>query len=478
MRTERGSVPLWRLSGESWALWMEGALTELSRFQDVLNQANLFPVADGDTGHNMVRTLEAAVKAIREAAPDRLDVLARAAADGALMGARGNSGVILSQLLAGFAEAMEGKATAEPLDFQEGLARAAARARQQVANPVEGTILTVADQIATGIQVDGDVVQGLESAVEAGERALRQTTEVLPVLRGTGMVDAGAMGYVALLRGWLFAARGEIVLPGVDQKISSAESPAHPALESPESNYYDVEALLYHIRHPHPETWLREALTAIGDSVVIAPGRDQIKVHVHTEQAVPLMEILTRVGDIRQMEWLDMRAQVEARHPGSKLTVVAPPEAEPLFGEHVRVMDPTAAVDQSHLIWVNPDLVLEQAVAVESVAEALHVMVEYADDEDWETNRARMLELLSKTTRYAVFRQPEGFWFDGTCYADREALRMGVQEALEKLGPGVVTMYLSHKASGEEAAFWQEALDAELVPVPQSNPWMEIVWQP
>ncbi len=450
---------------------MVQAQCELIGLREELNRANVFPVADGDTGYNMASTLSGAVEAVKAQGHGPLGRMWQVLADGALVSARGNSGVILSQLLAGFAEAASGQATWEAEDLKRGFRRAAERARKQVAEPVEGTMLTVADAMADGARGDGDLVLCLDSALRAGEASLKQTTELLPALRGTGLVDAGAMGYVGMVRGWLRAARGERageILVEADR--SSKPSPG----KIPTTNFYDVEALLCHFRHPNPEEWLALQLPTVGDSIVIAPGLDQIKVHVHVEDPVALMKIFTAVGDIRQMEWLDMRQQVAERR-AEALVVVAPREATALFGDSVRVVSPEEATDRPGLLWVNPGLSLSEAVAAPSLAAAAEALLEFQEGEPWVENRARLETVLKQMRRHSVERRGSLWRWDGRTFETREALGRVLKQELSQ--PGITTVYLSQKASGEEAAFWQEVLDAELVQVPQSNPWMEIIWR-
>lgn len=458
--------------------WMSAGLAEIESQRQRLDQYNLFPVPDGDTGRNMTGTVAAAVDAMRTGVDESLGSVLERIADGALMGARGNSGVILSQIFAGFAEVGRGKVYFEVAQLKEALARAAERARQQVANPVEGTILTVADAIAAGALDDGDLTSSLEAAVKAGEDALAKTADQLPQLVGSGLVDAGALGYVSVLRGWLRAARGEYspqalldqrpsVSQGVGENMFSAAAVTY---------YYDVEALLYRFKVDDPETMLASRLSAVGDSIVIAPGLHAVKVHVHTDKPVALLEILTDVGDIRQMEWLDMRAQVEAQHGERRLVVVADRTLHPLFDGMCAVLDPDQADDTPDTLWVQPVLDLEQGLAVPTVGLAGQAALEYVPGDPWEVNKERMQAQLAAMRHWIVLRQQDGYCVNGQTYTEAEALRDAVVQDLDDIG--VLTIYLSQHARREEAAYWQDALGAELVQVPLGVPWMEIVWQP
>lgn len=454
---------------------MEGGLAELKHHQAQLNQLNVFPVPDGDTGNNMVATVESAVRAMRAGGAAALSVVLAHLSDGALAGARGNSGVILSQIFTGFAEAAEGRTAFEAADLKRALRSAARRARSQVTQPVEGTILTVADAMASGCQDDGDLLTCLHTAVMAGEAALARTAEELPVLRATGWVDAGALGYVALVRGWLRAARGE-VLP----RVSVAANLPHMPMTVADDDipyYYDVEALLYQLRREDSEAWLRDQLSTIGDSIVIAPGTRQLKVHVHTDQPVALMQMLTAVGDIRQMEWLDMRQQVRDRQEaGSGLTVVVARESHGLFQDAHRVTTPEAAGDADDMLWVAPEKSLTKALGVPSLGMAGQAVLEYVPGDSWADNKARMEQALGRMRLWRVERQGEQYALDERVFDGRNPLAQAVSQDMDTIG--IVTLYLSQYATREEAAFWQEALNAELVQVPHRDPWMEIVWQP
>ncbi len=471
----QSAPPLWRLVGVTFMEWMEAGLEELRRQQEVLDRWNVFPVADGDTGRNMVATLEGAVLAMRSAPGDGLDAVSARAADGALMAARGNSGVILSQILAGIAESCRDATVMNSQALKQALCQAAQRARRQVANPVEGTILTVADAVGLGALDDGDLAACLRSAVEGGEAALRDTTNQLPALRHTQMLDSGGLGYLAILRGWLNAAQGrqpERSLPSL--------SPAAPvpsfAFSKVIANYYDVEALLYRFRCDNPASVLGERLPALGDSIVVAPGLETVKVHVHTDKPVELMRLLTEVGDVREMEWLDMRHQVAQRHLQAGLRIVVHRDFRPLFESTHVVIDPSEASDQPDTLWVNPVGTLMQAVGTNSLGLAGQAALEYVVGDSWEVNRERLMRHLLTMRNWKIGRQDDTFVLDGQIYRTRDAVKESLSSEMEDFG--VVTVYLSQSARREEAVFWQDAFNAELVQVPRQDPWMEMVWQP
>lgn len=455
--------------------WMQAALDEMRRHEQTINELNVFPVPDGDTGRNMAATLEAAVEALHNAGPLSLGEAWERVAEGALMGARGNSGVILSQLLAGFAEGARGRVYWEADDFKRALGEAARRARQQVKEPVEGTILTVADQAWEGCQADGSLLDALESAVRAAEAALARTPEQLPQLQQYAVVDAGARGYVAMLAGWLAAATG-CVLPSdpPGERRAAATEPAR-RFRTDVRYFYDVEALLHRLTSVNPETELAERLSPIGDSIVIAPASGMVKVHVHTDNPTALMEALTAVGAVRQMEMLDMRQQVDDRNgEEARLTVVVDSAYHPVFPD-CRTVVPSEGQDRPGVLWIGGPESLAEAVAVSTVGQAGQAVLEYLPGDPWQDNRSRLLQVLSAMCHWVVEKSGETYHWDNG---------MGSQEALLSDlrrfagSSGVVTVYLSQHADREEAMFWQEALDAAVVQVPRVTPWMEVVWQP
>jgi hypothetical protein len=455
---------------------MTSGLEELRAQRDILNQLNVFPVPDGDTGHNMVATVEAAVEAMHDRSGDSLGEVLQRAAEGALMGGRGNSGVILSQLLAGFAAVGRDKTALSPDDLHQAFCQAALFARRYVAQPVEGTILTVADAM-TQWTVQGDLVCCLKMAVSVGETALANTRNELPQLRGTDWVDAGALGYLSLVRGWLKAAQGrEFPVRRSVPLLSStvAEKSYH---EVSWTYYYDVEAFLYRLRGADAYARLERQLPEVGDSIVLAPGHDAIKVHVHTANPVALMEILTAVGDIRHMEWLDMRAQVaERRMAASRLRVVADPLVHPVFEGSLAVVAPDVGTDAPDTLWVSPPAPLTVAVAVNSVALAGQLVLEYVPGEPWNVNRERLIARLQRMQSWTVIRTADGFLYRDRCYETPQAVRRAILSEMTEFG--IVTVYLSYRANREEANYWQEAFNAALVQWPLEVPWMEIVWQP
>ncbi|MGD0621236.1 MAG: DAK2 domain-containing protein [Thermacetogeniaceae bacterium] len=195
------------MTGEQLKVIFEGGLASLAEHQQEIDRLNVFPVPDGDTGRNMHLTMQAAVRELQQVKTHRLSDISEALAKGSLMGARGNSGVILSQLIRGFADAVKGSDEITLAQFARAWQAAVSTAYQAVMKPVEGTMLTVARGFSQGLveaaKKESDLGQALLFAVQKGNETLQLTPELLPVLKKAGVVDAGGKGLLVLLEGGL-----------------------------------------------------------------------------------------------------------------------------------------------------------------------------------------------------------------------------------------------------------------------------------
>lgn len=193
------------LSGRDLAMALEGARACLYEHRDELNLLNVFPIPDGDTGVNMFATMKSAVAAVDRVEDSSVSVIAAAAARGALLGARGNSGVILSQILKGIATGMAGKETFSFSDFAASLHLASEQAYSVICEPVEGTILTVireSSETASRLADKNDgFVHAITSVVAQARKTVKRTPELLPVLKEAGVVDAGGKGLYYVFKG-------------------------------------------------------------------------------------------------------------------------------------------------------------------------------------------------------------------------------------------------------------------------------------
>jgi DegV family protein with EDD domain len=280
-----------------------GARAALARERERLNAINVYPVADGDTGSNMLATADAVVRALREGPQDP----ARAAGDAALLGARGNSGTILSAMVRA---AVDGLADG-PIDGAAVAAalRAAADAGYgAVPAPVEGTMLTVARALGEAAAGD-DARAALATALAGARAALEHTPEQLAALEEAGVVDAGAAGLVALVEGVLAALDGERF---PDEAPAAVEIEAH--VHDPTSRYRYCIGFV--VRGAEPAT-LRAAAEGWGDSVVVVGDRALARVHVHADEPGAVLAAASGLGSVEGEAVSDMRVQIAARHGGS-----------------------------------------------------------------------------------------------------------------------------------------------------------------
>jgi DAK2 domain fusion protein YloV len=294
----------------SLLLAVETACATLEASRRRIDDLNVFPVPDGDTGTNMARTAAAVAVALRElGASDPSAAITRAA----LMGARGNSGIILSQVVRG---AVESLAQARELDgsaVARALQAASDAAYAAVSVPVEGTMLTVIREMARGAEQAAPVelVGALEAALAAGVRALARTPEQLPRLREAGVVDAGGAGLVELVRGLLAGVRGEPA-PSAPEALAPAPDLILDALHEDSSRYRYCTSFLVEGEHVDRPS-LEEALAPYGDSILVVGASPAFKVHVHTDDPGGALRLGTSAGVIGGVEVTDMRAQTAER---------------------------------------------------------------------------------------------------------------------------------------------------------------------
>jgi uncharacterized protein len=295
-----------------------GAVANLAGNVDEVNALNVFPVPDGDTGSNMLATVRAAL-AEAEALPETERTLAQVAdalSFGALMGARGNSGLILSQVLRGMAEAAGGKRRAMGVDLVAAFSRGAETAYAAVAKPVEGTILTVAREAADaaddGGQLDPGVEVVLRRAVAGAERSVARTPSLLPVLREAGVVDSGGQGLYLLLRGMLLELTdGTRPAPGREHAVPASIEllPGHGA----DGYGYETMFLLTAGAGPLDVAGLRRELDAIGESVMVAGDQRAVRVHVHNARPDRVIALGLSLGILTAVSVENLDQQTHAR---------------------------------------------------------------------------------------------------------------------------------------------------------------------
>jgi DAK2 domain fusion protein YloV len=275
--------------GQSLKRIMQAAGQWLRGHAAAVNALNVFPVPDGDTGTNMSLTMATALTEIERLPEKSASVIAQSLAHGALMGARGNSGVILSQILRGFARSLDGKDTFSARDLIGAAEEAYITARRGVIKPVEGTILTVmgdtANAIRTSIEHTDDIAVIMAEAVEAAKKSTAETPEKLHVLKEAGVVDAGGQGLVYLLEGALRCLRGENTAIDADMEVA-VDLKSNLDI-SPDGYGYDVQFLIHGEALDVDE--IRQAMDSMGDSLLIVGDTNMVKVHIHAhDPGIPI----------------------------------------------------------------------------------------------------------------------------------------------------------------------------------------------
>jgi len=283
--------------------------------QELINELNVFPVPDGDTGTNMSLTLESALKEMQKEESEDLFELADAVANGSLMGARGNSGVILSQLFRGFAKGLRNKKLVTAREIALAMKSASDTAYKAVMKPTEGTILTVARESADAAlllaETEQDIGQFLKCVIRKANESLERTPELLKVLKDAGVVDSGGKGLVAIMEGALQGLTGEVFEAKTD------EVPLRTGHEGHE-HYKDIDPenlefgycteFIIHAENVNPESF-RETISSKGDSLLVVGNEQVVKVHIHTNHPGKVMEEAMKLGSLSDIKIDNMRRQ-------------------------------------------------------------------------------------------------------------------------------------------------------------------------
>ncbi len=281
----------------------------LERHIDLINSLNVYPVPDGDTGTNMFLTMQAALKETASLAELTVNRVTQSVAYGALMGARGNSGVILSQLFRGMAKVLSGEREWRVADFVEALEEGVSTAYKGVIKPVEGTILTVAREATAAAKraaAEGqNFMRVLESAVEEARKSVARTPSLLPELREAGVVDAGGQGLLVILEGALRLLRGEKVEVGAVQITL-----ATPTVSEIKEYGYDTQLIIAGRNLPIDQ--IRATIASMGNSVMVVGDDATIKVHVHTGRPGAVIDYAIGFGSISDVLVENMQQQSAA----------------------------------------------------------------------------------------------------------------------------------------------------------------------
>ncbi|ARF15285.1 DAK2 domain-containing protein [Sporosarcina ureae] len=313
------------INGLQFAKMVEMGSHHLHQNADYVDSLNVFPVPDGDTGTNMNLSMTSGAKETERNAQEHIGLTAQAFSKGLLMGARGNSGVILSQLFRGFSKQIENEAEVNVKQFADALKYGVDTAYKAVMKPVEGTILTVAKDAANAavehIEDSSDLTALLEIIVEEAKASLKRTPDLLPVLKEVGVVDSGGQGLVYVYEGFLACLKGEdlpekVVMHSMDDLIMTEH---HRSIQG-FMNSEDIEfgyCTEFMVKldsgklhdQPFDEATFRQDLSELGDSLLVISDDEVVKVHIHTEEPGDALSYGQKYGSLTKMKIDNMREQ-------------------------------------------------------------------------------------------------------------------------------------------------------------------------
>ena len=439
------------ISGRKYRQMLVAGANMLEKSKQMVNDMNVFPVPDGDTGTNMSLTVTSAVKEVLAVQSESVSDISKALSSGALRGARGNSGVILSQLFRGLYKGVKGNDELTAALLAQAMQRGVETAYKAVQKPKEGTILTVAKEAAlkameAAVSTD-DVIEVMAQVVEAAEAALENTPNLLPVLKEAGVVDSGGQGLVLIYRGYLEALRRED--DNVDPVIALGEAGEEEKKEEKKA-LYCVE-LIVETKDPETvKTQMEEFLKMAGTSGIVLTEGKNVKIHVHTETPGAVLTKATEAGvvnftkvenmDVSHQHVLKLQDAVKKQTPQKDvgfISVAAGDGIKNIFTElgvdYVisggQTMNPStedilkaAGEVNAKEIYVLPNnkniiLAAQQAAAIikekvlhvistKSIPQGIAAMIGYMPGENYETNSESMNEsvnaVVSGSVTYAV----------------------------------------------------------------------------
>ena len=335
---------------------VQAAASKLSKNAEFINSLNVFPVPDGDTGTNMTSSMASGAKYERESNSTKVGDLAGALAKGLLMGARGNSGVILSQIFRGFAKAAEGKDVLDAQDFADAYANGAKVAYKAVMKPTEGTILTVVRESAQAglekVKETQDIVEIMHAIYEASTVALKKTPDLLPVLKQVGVVDSGGQGLVFVLEAFDEALSGKVdkdesYKPDnaeIDEMVNAMDHESVQGKLNPEDIKYTYCTQMLvrigkgkQVKQKFDYDTFYNYLAKMGDSLLVINDDSVVRVHVHTEHPGEVLSWGQQFGDLQTIEIHNMvwqqeeimeHDEEEAESPIDKAREAAKPKPE------------------------------------------------------------------------------------------------------------------------------------------------------
>jgi uncharacterized protein len=315
-------VSITSLEGKRFAGMVIQGAAKLSANAQLVDALNVFPVPDGDTGTNMNLSMTSGAKEVQQKTQDHIGNVASALSKGLLMGARGNSGVILSQLFRGFGKAIEGKSSLTSKEFADALQSGVETAYKAVMKPVEGTILTVAkDAAKKGVavsQTETDFIKVMEAIVKEGQASLNRTPDLLPVLKEVGVVDSGGQGLLFVYEGFLAELKGEKVseqasLPSMNDLVSAEHHKTAQDFMSTEDIEFgyctEFMVKFEDDKHAFNEVDFRNDLSEFGDSLLVISDDELAKVHIHSEEPGNVLSYGHKYGSLINIKIENMRQQ-------------------------------------------------------------------------------------------------------------------------------------------------------------------------
>ena len=308
-----------RISGGAFKDMVAFGAACIAQQKQAINDLNVFPVPDGDTGTNMSLTIQTAVTELRRVQPATVEEAAKVTASGLLRGARGNSGVILSLLFRGMSKVFKGLNEADGAQLAAAMQEGVSTAYSAVMKPAEGTVLTVsrlaAQRALEAAGEQNDAAYVLEEAIKTGYTTLAETIEMNPVLKKAGVVDAGGKGYLIILEGMLRALRGEPI-PEVEE--TTEEKADFAAIGDEDITFAFDTVFIVRKTSDKPLDGLRAYLGSIGDSLVIGEDDESFKVHVHTDTPGDALNAAQKYGTLELAKIENMRTQAADLAAGKK----------------------------------------------------------------------------------------------------------------------------------------------------------------
>lgn len=419
-----------------------GQLMEVHK--EEINDLNVFPVPDGDTGSNMNMTIQAGVKAVSSLNTTSIGEISKSFSKGLLMGARGNSGVILSQFFRGLSEGLAEFDEVNSIEFHAALGKAVERAYASVIKAVEGTILTVAREMHENVVIpEGDIISYFEQLVKAGNESLNNTPELLPVLKEVGVVDSGGKGLIVIFEGMLANLKGEEIDLNASVSFEKFQADEQHPINLEDITFGYCTEMLIKLKNPDEVDIekVRDFLTTKGDSIVAIQDEDILKTHVHTENPIEVFAYGQELGDFVNVKSENMRIQaqeansnIEAKRKEQAIvTVASSTKIGELFKniQDVEVvsggqtMNPStedivkavekANADKVIILPNNSNIIMSAKAAINLIedvevevveskymTQAVEALISYSDDAEFEDNVCAMREAIKDVINFEV----------------------------------------------------------------------------